>query len=109
MQHSIFPIFGFLILFVACRCDHFEEGVVLDDESGNGIEDVAIFQDKEPRQIYFSERSGYYAWRGITGWRPKCQKPKLYFIHPEYDTVYNPNFTLEVRMHRRKANNSKKQ
>jgi hypothetical protein len=88
---------------VACDCGQYREGIVIDSESKLGIENVEIFKNTRPEQVFYSNASGYYEWRGISGGlSPKCPEPKLYFIHPEYDTVFSSGNTSVVKMKRKK-------
>ncbi len=86
-------------IITSCDCGQFREGIIIDSETELGIENVAVFKNTRPEQVYYSNQSGYYEWHGISGGLlPKCPEPKLYFIHPDYDTIFAPENTSVVRM-----------
>ena len=88
-----------ILAMVSCDCVQHKEGIVIDAQSKLGIENVAIFKSSRPQQVYYTNASGFYEWRGISGGlSPKCPEPKLYFIHPDYDTLFSPKNTHVVRM-----------
>lgn len=88
-----------ILTIAACDCVQYKEGIVIDAKSKLGIENVAVFKKSRPQQVVYTNASGFYEWRGISGGlSPKCPEPELYFIHPEYDTLFSPKNTHVVRM-----------
>lgn len=89
---------------MSCDCYQQQEGIIIDKDTNESIAGVEIFKDSRPIQKYYSNSCGFYQWHGISGGlSPKCPDPKLFFIHPDYDTLYCPNNLNVVRMSRRKG------
>lgn len=92
----------FFGILASCDCVQYQEGVIIDSKTKEPIEGVEIFKETRPEQKFFSNSCGYYEWDGISGGLlPKCPEPKLYFIHPSYDTLFDPENLNVIRMHRK--------
>ena len=90
------------LIFTGCDCLQCKEGIVIDAETKIGIPNVAIYKHTRPNQKSYTNESGFYEWQGVSGgFTPKCPEPKLYFIHPEYDTLFMAKKTSVVRLKKR--------
>ena len=91
-------------LLTSCDCKQYQEAIIIDSKTDESVAGVEVYKETKPEQKYYSTSCGYYEWHGISGGlSPKCPEPKLFFIHPMYDTLFNPSNLNVVRLRKKQS------